>query len=222
MKTLKLILFEGINDLYFFCSFIKKVLNFIRKTDVKEYWEMLVNNFRRMLESNPEEIRIEVLEKDIILLLLSVGGKDNFRYIVNAFRPIYDKLRNNNFKIDSVIFVADCDAKNHIENLLEGFSKKVSQIKVNKIIYKNKLEDIILEVIKSSMNIEKDEDLKTIFEILEKKFYNDKYLKKRKISIIHAFLSPRCYGQLFDEIFEKFKNYEGIYELKLFVSLLKE
>ena len=48
--------------------------------------------------------------------------------------------------------------------------------------------------------------LEKILKIIEEHYKDDKSLKKRKVSLIHGIIGPRCFGHLFDNMFRYFES----------------
>jgi hypothetical protein len=74
---------------------------------------------------------------------------------------------------------------------------------------------------------QKDKEvLEKMFQILSENYLdgdNESTFKKRKTSIVHAIIGPRCWGHLFDELFNKFqkKDINEIPELDKIIEFLK-
>jgi len=243
---MKLFILEGSNDVQFFKSFLTKIL---KAKDISGRKKVKIDNetynilelslnFRRILERGDARIDVLVLNNEIIVLL-SIGGKgmfkDTLNKLVKGLRGLTDKLN-----LTQIVFVGDADAKNIVEKSVEALKKTLSERKtivgterirkkslenlsVKGLIYKGKLEDLILSFYdKIKHDLEDVETIDRMLEVLSEK-YNDKFLEKRKVCCIKAVLSPRCFGHLFDTIFEFAKDYDidEFYELKTFKELLQ-
>ncbi len=63
------------------------------KIETKENKE-LISNFKNLLAENSEMAKVEIISiNKCKILLLSVGGKDNFRVIGEGIRPLNDALK---------------------------------------------------------------------------------------------------------------------------------
>ncbi len=220
---MKLIILEGYNDLQFFKSFLIRIMGADDKTSEEK---LLVENFRRLIQSNPEMARVNILKlnKEKILLL-SVGGKENFRLLAEGLRPLVNKIKREKDEIiDGILFIADEDAKVDIKHALETIKNSNLAIDADYILYDSYLEDMIIEtasLIMESVNEKERKLLKYVINIIDEHFKNDKYIKKRKIAIMHAIIGPRCFGHLYDEIFQKCKKFQNLFQkLRVFGKLI--
>lgn len=85
---MKLVILEGPVDLQFFKWFVLKQLNGqdISRRIIRENKEIMLM-FKNLISRNPEMARVEFLHfSDDILVLLSVGGKDNFEKVAKGIR----------------------------------------------------------------------------------------------------------------------------------------
>ncbi len=191
--------FEGYNDLQFFRSFFTKIMKARNITREAPY---LVEMFKKLIIENPE-VRVEILSlNNKKLLLLSVGGRENFEVIAKGLRPIINTIKKENKEnIRGIAFIADEDAKKQVNAAIEKL--KNLDLQVKKIFYKTHLEDVVLHITAFTTLEENSKKLlNTFFSSIEKTFGNDKHIKKRKLSMLHAIVGPRCFGHLFDELFE--------------------
>jgi len=236
---MKLVILEGPVDLQFFKWFVLKQLRGqdISKKIIKENKE-LISMFKNLLRKNPEMARVDFLSlSDEILVLLSVGGKDNFEKVAEGIRGLVDALFKRGEDIKSIVFVGDKDAEHNIlkaKNITEkNLSKIKRKINVYRIICNDYLEDVVLELVGSiktfteTTHIQKDlEVLENLLKIIEEKYSDDDRVYKRKLSIVHAIIGPGCYRELFENLFEFFDNSDRIMQsfdvLDTFSRLLKE
>lgn len=209
---MKLVILEGPIDLQFFKSFVIKQM---KGEDITKKSISLIEMFRNLLAENQEMARIEILSiNDNTLILLSAGSKSNFKIIAKGIKPLIDVLRKKGQNVNSILFVADKDAESEVavskEIIKEKFGKEYWRINVSHILYCNYLEDLILEIVEIITKRPPDnintELLKSLLSTIEKQYNDDKYLYKRKVGIVHAVIGPRCFGHLFDEIFQFFSN----------------
>ncbi len=215
---MRLFVLEGSNDVQFFKSFMTKVLG---AKDVTNKNLELTLNFRRLLEKG--DARVDVLELNgEIIVLLGVGGKSNFKIVSEAIYPLSRIL-----KVSYVIFVGDVDAKDNVDDAIDLARKRlknrVCSVSVDGFTYKGHLEDIVLSLYESTKSSINAEDIKTIDDLLKIiSKYNDKYIKKRKLCCVKSVLSPRCFGHLFDNLFENSKDseLESFEELRTFRNFL--
>jgi hypothetical protein len=207
---MKLALFEGYNDLQFFRSFITKQIG--GRVVTKEN-RNIIDQFKNLLAENPEMAKVEVISLDNNkIILLSIGSKNNFEIIAEGIKPLIDALRKDEHNISSILFVADKDAESEVTNAVsvikEKLKKESQKINVKHILYIDYLEDLILEIVNKikSPKVVNTGLLKNLLNIIEEQYNDDKYLHKRKVGIIHVVIGPRCFGHLFDEIFQFFDN----------------
>ncbi len=226
---MKLIVFEGYNDLQFFRSLLRKIMD-ARVVTPRE--KDLIENFKNLVYTNPESARVELLEiNNEKVLLLSTGGKQNFKYIAKGLRPLIINLRRKkNENLNKILFIADADASDEVEKSLKSVGNIIREhpdfnIEIDKILYNTHLEDVIIQTI--NLIMEKfDSEIKNLIESVVKEinhhFRGDNYLKKRKISIYHAFIGPRCFGHLYDEIFQRYGDTEDLtYGVDIFGRLIE-
>jgi len=209
---MKLVILEGPIDLQFFKSFIAKQM---KSKVITKKNRNLIYTFKNLLTENPEMAKVEVLSiSDDVLILLSVGSKGNFKIIAEGIKPLIGALKKEGQNISSILFVADKDAESEVMESERIIREKLEgedwRINVGHILYGNYLEDLILEIVnifakKSPENIN-IELLKSLLDIIEEQYNDDKYLHKRKVGIVHVVIGPRCFGHLFDEIFQFFDN----------------
>jgi len=210
---MKLTVLEGPIDLQFFKSFVIKQMG--GKVVTKENRE-LVNMFKNLLAENSEMARVECLSvRDGMLILLSAGSKSNFKIIARGIRPLIDALRKEGQNISSILYVADMDAEPEVmesEKIIrEKLASSKSKVNIGHLFYCNYFEDVILKIVdimvaEGLLGNEDIELLQKLIKIFEKRYNSDKYLHKRKVGIVHAIIGPRCFGHLFDEIFQRFDN----------------
>ena len=209
---MKLVILEGPVDLQFFKSFIIKQM---KGKDVTKEKRDVIYMFKNLLTENPEMARVEVLfSGNEVVILLSTGSKGSFKIIAEGIKPLINALKKERLNITSILFIADKDAESEVvysERIIrEKLEREGWKISVEHILYNNFLEDLILGIVdmiakKSSRNINA-ELLRDLLNIIEEQYSNDRYLRKRKVGIIHAIIGPRCFGHLFDEIFQFFDN----------------
>ncbi len=229
---MKLVVLEGPIDLQFFKSFLTKQMKsrVITSENIK-----YVYMFKNLLAENPEMAKVEILSiGDDMLILLSIGSKGNFKIIAEAIKPLISTLRKEGENLNSILFIADKDAESEVttarEVIRDKFEGEDRRINVGHILYIDYLEDLILEIVKiiakkspEDVNIEV---LRNLLSIIEKQYLDDKYLYKRKFSIIHAVIGPRCFGHLFDEVFKFFDNPDPLLQridvLSVFTKWLTE
>jgi len=205
-----LIVFEGFNDLQFFKSFLIKVKKYNEGTNRNSN---LRNQFNKLFEKNPGGTRIDILEHTNLgkVILLSIGGKQYFKDIAEASKPLVEVV-----KISKILLIGDKDGEEDIITAKDEIIKNGPNIPVEAIVYKGCLEDLILRIVDliNPLIPQKDKEvLNKIFRILSEAYFNEEnsesnremsIFKKRKTGIIHTILGPRCWGHLFDEVFNKF------------------
>jgi len=143
-----LLIFEGWTDLVFFLHVLRKFeFEEINKEESKynEYKSEVLSLFKRIVEI-PFIRVIHKKEKDIVLAPL--GGKENIKKVVKDkfFKEIKERF-------EKVIVIADKDMEKRLLHIPSE----------NKVIYRNILEDIILETLTSD---EKDM-LERVFKSIE-------------------------------------------------------
>ena len=226
-----IILFEGVLDFLFFKSFFIKFLKFkdVGNEGNKEWFDKLLNCGYFEDLKNFDTSKIVVLREDNFeVMLISVGGKDVFKDATKAFIEGHRILEKKIFgKIEKIMVVVDDDAKDKIEEVKKLAENKNLKDKFESLILNGELEDIVLSIYEIVKNRLGDNDKKAIeefFDIISKRYSEDKekHNKKRKVSALHTAIGYRCYGHLFDELFEKFEfdDLDKIEELKGFYDIL--
>ncbi|WP_457611668.1 hypothetical protein [Methanocaldococcus sp.] len=233
-----IILFEGVLDFLFFKSFFTKFLKFknVGNEENKEWFDKLLNHGYFKDLKNFDTSKIVVLKKEdsekkdseFKVMLISIGGKDIFKDTIRAFIEGHRVLEKKIFgKIEKIIIVVDIDAKDKIEDIEKLLENKNLNDKFGSLVFNGELEDIVLliyEVIKDRLGDNDKKAIKEFFDIISKRYDKDKekHNKKRKVSALHTAIGYRCYGHLFDELFERFKlnDLDNIIELKKFVEYL--
>ena len=170
---MKLVILEGPVDLQFFKWFVLKQLNGqdIFKKILKENKE-LISMFKNLLGKNPEMARVDFLSlSDEVLVLLSVGGKDNFEKVAEGIRGLVDALSKREQNIRSIVFVGDKDAEHNIlkaKNIAEeNLSKIKMKINVCSIICNDYLEDVVLELVESIKTFAEKAHIQKDLKVLE-------------------------------------------------------
>ena len=213
---MKLVILEGPIDLQFFKSFVIKQMKGVNV--IRESID-IVSMFKNLLAENQEMVRVEVLSiGENKVVLLSVGSKSNFITIAKGVKPLIDALRKKGQNVKSILFIGDKDAESEVtlsEKIIKRkLGKEDQNIDVSHILYSDNLEDLVLEIVKiiAEESPEKinTELLKSLLSTIEKQYNNDKYLNKRKVGIVHVIIGPRCFGHLFDEIFQFFDNPDNL------------
>jgi len=59
----------------------------------------------------------------------------------------------------------------------------------------------VTEIVKPRLEEKEIITLEKLFNLLEESYGSDEYFKKRKVGAIHVVLGPRCFGHLFDKLF---------------------
>ncbi|WP_048201322.1 hypothetical protein [Methanocaldococcus bathoardescens] len=83
---------------------------------------------------------------------------------------------------------------------------------------------LIYEIVRNRLDDNDKKAIEEFFDIISKRYSEDKekHNKKRKVSALHTAIGYRCYGHLFDELFEKFEfdDLDKIEELRRFYDIL--
>ncbi|AEF96754.1 hypothetical protein [Methanotorris igneus] len=229
-----IILFEGVLDFLFFKSFFTKFLKFknVGNEGNKEWFDKLLDYGYFEDLKNFDTSKIAVLREKgdkFEVMLISVGGKDSFKDAIRAFIEGHRILEKKIFgKIEKIIVVVDDDAKDKIGEIEKLVENKNLKDKFESLVLNGELEDVVLliyEVIKDRLNDNDKKAIKEFFDIISKRYDEDKekHNKKRKVSALHTAIGYRCYGHLFDELFEKFEldDLDNIEEFKKFYRIFK-
>jgi hypothetical protein len=218
---MRLFIFEGSNDVQFFKSFLTKVLN--AKDVTKEHLK-LISYFKEVLKLANARIDILQLKEDLVVLL-SVGGKQNFKDIAIGINPLSTILN-----LTHVIFIGDADAKDEVNESVNTAKSKLAKsgrtLTIDGFTYDEYLENLVINVYKAVKDVLNTDDanrIEKLLEIIYNGYKDDKYLEKRMLCCIKAVLSPRCFANLFDSIFKFAKNKINIdefNELKKFKEFL--
>lgn len=208
-----ILVLEGFNDLQFFRSFLIKSLNYKNVTNDKI---QVRTQFTGILQRNPGGARVDIVrntKNNQLVALVSTGGKQYLLDIAQASKAIINRIVNS-----KIMYIGDIDAKEYIESAVSKTTEaKISlgiNFQVQGMMYNGHLEDLILKVtdlIKSNLSQRDKNALNEMLSILDVRYSDESThpsekiksnFKKRKTSIVHAIVGPRCWGHLFDTIFE--------------------